>query len=212
MKKLLCSLVFSIPLAIASYAQEPKQSMVFDVTVIDLDAGNAAGIESLVKNKASLDRLIADGKARVESSVQLRARLGEQAQARIGQRVPIQVGSTTATPAPGRPTEGSVNIATPQIQYENTGLNLSIFPTKLIADQIELKFNLDLSTVDRSTGTLTPSFVTRVISNIVQMRPGEPIVLISLSQPELRTGAPPSPSTGPSQASFAVLLTARFSN
>src|SRR5262249_46317307 len=119
MKKLLCSLVFLIPLAIASYAQEPKQSMIFDVTVIDLDAGNAAGIESLVRNKASLDRLIADGKARVESSLQVRARLGEQAHARIGERVPVQVGSVSIPPSPARPSEGSAGIPLQQIQYEN---------------------------------------------------------------------------------------------
>ena len=213
MKRLFCSVVLLLlPFAAESYAQEPKQSMVFEVTVINMDAGNAAGIESLVKNKASLDRLIADGKARVESSLQVRARLGEQAQARIGERVPIQVGSVSIPPSSARPNEGVAGIPLQQIQYENTGLNLDIFPTKVIADQIELRFKLELSGVDRSTGTLTPSFVTRVISNIVQMRPGEPIVLIGVSQQGQRTVAPQTSPAGPSQSSFAVLLNARLLN
>jgi len=127
MKRLFCSLVLSLLFfAAESYAQESKQSVIFDVSIIDIDSGNA--VEGLLKDKASLDRLVAGGKARLESSLQMRSRVGGQAQARIGERVPVQVGSVPIPPAPARQNEPAVGMALPQIQYENTGLNLDIPP------------------------------------------------------------------------------------
>jgi hypothetical protein len=213
-KRVLCCLI--LPLCVfvgVARAQEPKQSVIFDVRVIDLDVGDAASVETFVKDKAGLDRLIGEGKARIEASLHLRTRVGEQAQARIGQRVPVQVASVAVPGPPPRGNEGSVVISGPaQIQYENTGINLDVMPTKVMGDQIEARFRLELSSVDSSTSTLTPSFVTRTLSDIIQVRVGEPAVLLGVAQPGQRAAARPTSAAGHSQSNFAVLITAQLSN
>jgi hypothetical protein len=196
----------------AARAQEPKQSVIFDVRVIGLDPGNAGNIESLMKDKAGLDRLIGEGKARIEEGLIVRARVGEQAQARIGQRIPIQIASLPAAVSPAHAGEGQVRqamTAYPQIQYENTGINLDVMPTKVIGDQIEARFKLELSSVDSSTSTLTPMFVTRTLSDTIQVRVGEPTVLLGVAQSGQRAAAR---AAGHWQSNFAVLITAQLSN
>jgi len=185
--------------------------VIFDVRVIALDPGNAANIETLMKDKTGLDRLIGEGRARIEASLIVRARVNEQAQARIGERIPVQIASVPALPA--NPNDGGQVrqplTAYPQIQYENTGLSLEIAPLRLIGDQLEARVKLELSGVDHGS-SLTPSFVTRNLSDIIQVRVGEPTVLLGVAQPGQRAAA--AGGTGPSQSSFAVLLTARLSN
>jgi hypothetical protein len=137
--RVLCCLALLLCIfAGASHAQEPKQSVIFDASVIDLDPGNTASIEALVKDKAGLDRLIAEGKARIEANLQVRSRVNEQANVRTGQRVPVQIGALTIPAPPSHPNEGSALISgfgMPQIQYQNAGLNLDIAPLKVTGSQ-----------------------------------------------------------------------------
>jgi hypothetical protein len=213
-KRVLCCLVLPFCLFVGvARAQEPKQSVIFDVRVIDLDAGDAASVETFVKDKAGLDRLVAEGKARLEASLHLRSRVGEQAQARIGQRVPVQIASFAVPGPPSRANEGGVAISgAPQIQYENTGINLDVVPVRVVGEQIEVRFKLELSSVDSSTSTLTPMFVTRTLSDTMQVRVGEPAVLLGVAQAGQRAGTRAMGPAGHSQSSFAVLITAQLSN
>src|SRR6476619_2625360 len=80
-------------------SQTPARSVVLDIDVLDVNLDQRGEIERTVKDKRSLDRLIAEGKARPIAGIQVRARTGEQASARMGQRVPIQA-STTAQGTP----------------------------------------------------------------------------------------------------------------
>lgn len=216
MKRVLCCLILPLFVFVgAARAQEPRQSVIFDVRVIDLDAGDAASVETFVKDKAGLDRLIGEGKARLEASLHLRTRVGEQAQARIGQRIPIQIASLPAAVSPAHAGEGQVRqamTAYPQIQYENTGINLDVVPVRVVGEQIEARFKLELSSVDSSTSTLTPMFVTRTLSDTIQVRVGEPAVLLGVAQLGQRAAARAAGPAGHSQSNFAILITAQLSN
>lgn len=202
----LCSramaLVFLLTLTAA--AQEPKQpsqaaarTVVLDIDIIDLNPDQRGEFEKMIKDKRSVDRLMAEGKARPIAAVQLRAQSGGQASSRMGQRVPIQA-STTA--------QG-------QIQYENTGLNVGVEARIIENDRITVKLNIDLTAVVRNENILTPTFVQRNMSDIVNVRAGEPAIVMSVTQyegllPSLpRTGSKPGDYGG---GNFVIVLTARI--
>src|SRR5215211_2162124 len=149
----LCSIAMALMclLAASATAQEPKpatqpaeQTIVLDISMIEVNLNRMEELEKIAKDKTRLDTLIAEGKARPVASLQMRTRSREQATARIGQRVPIQ---TSTLPVFNAPTDrqrriGSQNTGSdsndmlvsnagvypaagiPQIQYENTGLNI----------------------------------------------------------------------------------------
>jgi Flp pilus assembly secretin CpaC len=117
----------------------------------------------------------------------------------MGQRVPVQASTTSQ--------------GTPQIQYENTGLNVTVDPRLTESDRIEIKLSLDLTAVVRNDNVLTPTFVQRTVSDVVNVRPGEPALLVSVTQyegllPSLpRTGSKPGDYGG---GNFVIVLTARI--
>jgi hypothetical protein len=193
--------------ALSAAAQEPAQtspsmvfrSVVLDIDVIDVNLDQRGEIEKITKDKRSLDRFIAEGKGRLIAGIQVRARSGEHATARMGQRVPVQVSTT--------------NQSTPQIQYENTGLNVDVEPRIIKEDRVAIKLNIDLTAVVRNPNTLTPTFVQRTVNDQVYVRPGEPALLVSVSQHEgLLTALPTTGSKPGDQAggNFAIILTARL--
>lgn len=203
----LCSRVMALVflLVLTAAAQEGKQTsqpsartIVLDIDIIDLNPEQRGEFEKILRDKRSLDRMIADGKARPIAGIQLRARSGGQATARMGQRVPVQA-STTAQ-------------GTPQIQYENTGLNVNVEP-RIEGDWITIKLSMDLTAVVRNENVLTPTFVQRTVSDFVHVRPGEPALLVSVTQyegllPSLpRTGSKPGDYGG---GNFVIVLTARL--
>lgn len=204
----LCSRVIALVFlsALSAAAQEPKQTsqsaartVVLDIDIIDVNPDQRGEIEKIIKDKRSLERLIAEGKARPIAGIQVRARSGEQASARMGQRVPVQA-STTAQGAP-------------QIQYENTGLNVDVEPRMLESDRISIKLRIELTAVVRNENILTPTFVQRTVSDIVNVRPGEPALLVSVTQHEgllpalSPTGSKPGEHAG---GNFVIVLTARL--
>ena len=197
--------------AAVAAAQEPKQNsqslartVVFDIDVLDVNLDQRGELERIVKDKRSLDRLIADGKARPLAAIQVRARTGEQASARMGQRVPIQA-STTTTPGAPQPIQ--------QIQYENTGLSVDVEPRMVESDRIAIKLKIDLSAVVRNENIPAPTFVQRTINDFVNVRPGEPVVLVSVTQHEGLLPASPKPGSKPAEqtgGNFVIVLTARL--
>lgn len=192
--------------AAVTAAQEPKQSsqslartVVLDIDVLEVSVDQRGEIEKIVKDKRSLDRMIAEGKVRPIAGIQVRARTGEQASARMGQRVPIQA-STTAQ-------------GTPQIQYENTGLNVDVEPRMAESDRIAIKLKIELTAVVRNENILAPTFVQRTFNDIVNVRPGEPVVLVSVTQHEGLLPASQKPGSKPAEqagGNFVIVLTARL--
>jgi Flp pilus assembly secretin CpaC len=205
----LCSKVMALVflLTLTAAAQEPRQTsqaaartVVLDIDIIDLNPDARGEFEKIIKDKIrAVDRLIAEGKARPIAGIQLRARSGGQASARMGQRVPVQASTT--------------NQGTPQIQYENTGLNVGVEPRITENDRIEIKFSIDLTAVVRNENSLTPTFVQRNVSDVVNVRPGEPTILVSVTQyegllPALpRAGSKPGDYAG---GNFVIVFTARL--
>jgi len=180
-------------------SQTPARSVVLDIDVLDVNLDQRGEIERTVKDRRSLDRLIAEGKARPIAGIQVRARTGEQASARMGQRVPIQA-STTAQ-------------GTPQIQYENTGLNVDVEPRMVDTDRLAIKLKIELTAVVRNENILAPTFVQRTVNDFVHVRPGESVVLVSVTQhegllpPSSKSASKPGEQGG---GNFVIVLTARL--
>src|SRR5204863_206366 len=109
------------------------------------------------------------GKAKLLAFTQVHVLDNEQHQVRIGQRVPVKTGSSavlslaststaTTTATGAAPTPNSSGLGTvDNIQYENVGLNIDIQP-QVFDNEIQVKMKIESSSVDRSTGDLTPSF------------------------------------------------------
>ncbi len=205
----ICLLTLSAP------AQEPKtlasRTVVLDLSVIEINRNQLEEVERLTKEKAKLDRFIADGKARPVVNVQLRARSGENASARIGQRVPIQIQTTRPVTTQGiAPAQGI-----PQIQYENTGLSLDAQPTVIDNDRVMVKLKIELNGLVKSANPLEPAFVQRSFNDTVQVRANEMALLLGVVQHEFlwntssQTNKPP-PDPDQSYGSFVVLLSVRL--
>ena len=226
-------------LAASTSAQEPRpvtrpaeRTIIIDISMVEVNLNRTEDLERLAKDKARLDSLIAEGKARPVASLQMRTRSGEMATARIGQRVPIQTGTlpTYNAPAdrqrriqnqqsgadPGDAMVTSTGVFSggmPQIQYENTGLQVDASPNIVANDQIEIRLKLEMTGVDKSTGNFTPTFIQRNVSDVVRVRQGETALLMGLVQHEAlwpsQAQSPRAQLTDQSRGSFVVLLTAR---
>lgn len=128
------------------------------------------------------------GKAKLLASTQVHVLDNEQHQIRIGQRVPIRTGSSSVlgtTPPTGQPSgTPSVGFNTfDNIQYEHVGLNIDMQP-QVFDDDIQMKMKIESSSVDRSTGELTPSFNQRTMSSVARIRDGQTTLIAGVSQSE----------------------------
>ena len=132
------------------------------------------------------------GKARLLAFTQVHVLDNEQHQVRIGQRVPIKtgssavlsLGSTSATTGTGATGPTQNNFGTiDNIQYENVGLNIDIQP-QVFDDEIQVKMKIESSSVDRSTGDLTPSFNQRTMSSVARIRDGQTTMIAAISRTE----------------------------
>jgi len=238
MKLYSIAMVLVCLLAVSATAQEPKaapqpadQTIVLDISMVEVNLNRLEDLEKIAKDKTRLDSLIAEGKARPVASLQMRARSREQATARIGQRVPIQIATLPSFTVPtdrqkrigGQPSvtdSGDLIVANagaypaagiPQIQYENTGLNVDALPVIVANGEIEVRLKIEMTGLDRSTGNFTPTFIQRNVSDIVRVKRGETALLMGLVQHEALWPSPSSRGQAPDQSrgSFIVLLTAR---
>src|SRR5215216_6687100 len=225
-------------LAASASAQEPRpvtqpveRTIVLDISMVEVSLNRTEDLEMIAKDKARLDRLISEGKARPVASLQIRTRSREQATARIGQRVPIQTSTLPSFSAPtdrqrrigGQTSGGDSNdmlvanpgvypaAGMPQIQYENTGLIVDALPSIVATDQVEVRLKIEMTGLDRSTGNFTPTFIQRTISDILKVRQGETALVMGLVQHDALwpTQSSRAQALDQSRGSFVVLLTAR---
>jgi general secretion pathway protein D len=135
------------------------------------------------------------GKARLLAFTQVHVLDNEQHQVRMGQRVPIKTGSSpvlslgststtstttpATTPAPISNGFGTVD----NIQYEDVGLNIDMQP-QVFDDEVQVKMKIESSSVDRSTGDLTPSFNQRTMSSVARMKDGQTTMIAAISRTE----------------------------
>jgi hypothetical protein len=187
-------------LVISAAAQDPRQTsqlpprtILLDIDVLDVTTEHRADIERTIKDKRTFDRLVADGKIHLIAGVQIRTRSGEQASSRSGQRVPIQTATTAQSAA--------------QMQYENTGLSVDVSPKLIDTDRISISLKIDLNAVVKNENSLSPAFLQRTISDVVNIRNGETAIIVSVSQQEGLI----QPNKPKDQAeSFVIAMTARL--
>lgn len=130
------------------------------------------------------------GKAKLLASTQVHVLDNEQHQVRIGQRVPIKTGSSPIL-ALGTTSTGSTNSTgnanglgtIDNIQYENVGLNIDLQP-QVFEDEVQVKMKIESSSVDRSTGDLTPSFNQRTMSSVARIKDGQTTMIAGVSRIE----------------------------
>src|SRR5262249_53851495 len=123
------------------------------------------------------------GRSKLLASTQVHVLDNEQHQVRIGQRVPVKVGSSIGlvnlgsqpanTGSNSSNTNNSSGFGTvDNIQYESVGLNIDVQP-QVFDDEVQVKLRVESSSVDRSTGALTPSFNQRTMQSVARMKDGQ---------------------------------------
>ena len=134
------------------------------------------------------------GKAKLLASTQIHVLDNEANAVRIGQRVPIQTASlpsyTPLATTPGNTgnqnqsnfgLNNAFGYGVPQIQYENVGLNIDITPN-VYEDDVQMKMKIETTSVDSSTGTLTPSFNQRTMTSVARVKDGQTTLVAGVSQ------------------------------
>jgi general secretion pathway protein D len=142
------------------------------------------------------------GKVKLLASTQVHVLDAENNTVNIGQRVPIQTASLpTFNTVPVRDQAranqqagvaqqdftagvgGAFLGGIPQIQYENVGLNIEVTPN-VYEDEVQMKMKISTTSVDSSTGILTPTFNQRTLSSIARVRDGQQTLIAGVSSLE----------------------------
>jgi len=198
----------------AQGSQRPSTSKTIQLNVELIEIGSIPmeELERAINDRTKLDQLIAANKAQSVASLRLRTKAGEQGSARVGERVPVQVATLpsfqlvdTGPRGTGRPVTTSTP-GVPQLQYENVGLSIDALPTIGADGQLEIKLRFEMTAVDRSTGTLTPTFLQRSFNDVVRVKPGEPLVLFGLQQNASGSATTPSFGRAATRGSFVLVL------
>jgi general secretion pathway protein D len=134
------------------------------------------------------------GKAKLLASTQVHILDGEKQNIRIGRRVPIQ---TASLPSYVNPTQtgnnqnnqnsqflgGQFGVGIPQIQYENVGLNIDMDP-KVFEDEVHMSMKIESTSLDLSSGRLTPTFNQRTMQSVARVKDGQQTLIAGVSQTE----------------------------
>jgi len=213
---LVVALVFYCLVSIHSSVQAqtvPKpRGIVFELNIIETTGDPQKEISSLEAGADALNRLIAEGKAKLVASLQVRTRVGESFSARLGERVPIQTATLPAirtsdrTPRDSGGSIQSQTVAIPQIAYENTGLALDGSSTGAGEGLLDIRLKVEMTGVDITSGRLTPTFTQRTFTDVVRMKESETAVLMGLVQPGGRQLSLEQIASGASRAARVGLL------
>jgi len=213
---LVVALVFYCLVSIHSSIQAqtvPKpRGIVFELNIIETTGDPQKEISSLEAGADALNRLIAEGKAKLVASLQVRTRVGESFSARLGERVPIQTATLPAirtsdrTPRDSGGSIQSQTVGIPQIAYENTGLALDGSSTGAGEGLLDIRLKVELTGVDVTSGRLTPTFTQRTFTDVVRMKESETAVLMGLVQPGGRQLSLEQIASGASRAARVGLL------
>jgi general secretion pathway protein D len=134
------------------------------------------------------------GKAKLLASTQVHILDTEKQNIRIGRRVPIQ---TASLPSYVNPTQGNnqnnqnnsqflggqFGVGIPQIQYENVGLNIDMEP-KVFEDEVQMVMKIESTSLDLSSGRLTPTFNQRTMQSVARVKDGQQTLIAGVSQTE----------------------------
>ena len=95
--------------------------------------------------------------------------------------------------------------------YENTGLSVEGLASSPDDGKFDIRLKVEISAVDRSTGSLTPTIVNQRLFEVVKMKSGETVIVMGLSQQDPPWASPAQNATGASlsRGSFVLLLSAK---
>jgi hypothetical protein len=216
--------IASITASAQSQAQSTTriQRIALEINIVEVTGAPPDVIEKIEKSKDQLNRLMSEGKVRLIASLQVPTRVGESFSARVGQRVPIQTGTLPSFRTNDRsrgdarePVQPQLtSVAVPQIAYEHTGLTVEGSSMATSDGLVDIKLKLEMTGLDRSTGSLTPTFTQRTFTNVVRMKESETAMLMRLTQaqpqsPSMSDIASGSGSVDLARGSFIVLLTTK---
>jgi len=194
------------------------QSVVLEINIVETTGAGQNDLDRIEAGKTQLNRLIAEGKAKLFASIQVRTRVGDGFTARSGLRVPIQTAmlpgfrTNDRSQRDAREAVQGQTVAIPQIEYENTGLVLEGVASAAGEGFLDIRVKIEITGIDQRTGTLTPTFSQRTLSNAVRIKEGETVVLMGLVQAtggKLSLEQIASGATNPSTGGLVVLLTTK---
>jgi len=206
--------------SVHAQGQPGAKGIVLEINIVEMDGVQVNEVARVKAGKEEINRLIADGKARLVANLEVRTRTGENFSAKMGQRIPIQTATLPALRTNERNSRDSreplqsqgASIAIPQIEYENTGLIVEGIAMTAGDGLVDIRLKIELIGVDQSTGRLTPAFTQRTFTDVVRMKESETTMLMGFVQPasrslsieEIAAGAARVPGGG-----LVVLLTTK---
>ncbi len=141
---------------------------------------------------ASIDLKDESGDVNILASPRIRVRNREKAKILIGDRVPVITNAVT-------PVSTGTPVVTGNVQYLDVGLKLDVQPYIHPDDDVEIKVNLEVSSIVReiSSGpTLAYQIGTRSANTVLRLKDGETQVLAGLISDEDRKAAQKFPGLG----------------
>lgn len=171
------------------------QGIVLDLSIVETIGVQGNEIEKIKGTRDEINRLIADGNARLIASLQVRTRTGESFSTRVGQRIPIQTATLPALRTNERNSRDAreplqsqgTSLAVPQIEYENTGLVVEGIAIATGDGILDIRLKIEVTGLDQSTGNLTPTFTQRSFTDVVRMKESETAMLMGFVQPTGRS-------------------------
>ena len=209
-----CMVLIAASVRAQSQSGIGAKPIAIEILIIETDGARVNEISKMKSGRDEINRLIAEARARLVASLEVRTRTGENFTARAGQRVPIQTATLPAL-LPGGSTSNprepqTIAVAVPKIEYENTGLVVEGMAMQAGDGFLDIRVKIELTGIDLSTGRLTPGFTQRTFTDVVRMKESETAMLIGLVQPR-----PPSldqiasGTNNPAVSGMVVLLTTK---
>jgi hypothetical protein len=190
-----------------------KETVMLDISVIEADADGAAELQRGRSDKKRLDDLVASGKGSLIAELELQGAYNRTVTAQIGRRVPIQTASLPVTTRADARTGDTAmfSFGPPQIQYEDTGINVRAAVGSLVNGKISIGLDLRLNDVSAPSATLTPVFISKNVSGMVTVGEGELVPVLSITERSATEAAEPRPgrTAGRPPVRFMVLLMVR---
>lgn len=196
------------------------QGIVLEISIVETTGAQVNEIEMIEATRDQINRMIADGRARLTARLQVRTRTGESFSARVGERIPIQTATLPAIRTTDRPSRDAreplqsqgASVGVQQIAYENTGLIVEGMSTAAGDGLLDIRLKIEMTGLDNSTGNLTPTFTQRTFSDVVRMKESETAMLMGFIRPagrklsleQIASGTP-----NPAGGGFVVLLTTK---
>jgi hypothetical protein len=195
-----------------------QKTIVVDIKIVDMEARTPEAIDELTNDQKRWNQLLSEGKVKLIASSKILTLSGERSMVRIGQRVPVQTHSLPAFRPPkndattNQPSQAlnETAVGIPQIQYENTGLNLEIQPRLRQDSTIDMFFKIEMTGLTTDTGRLTPTFLTRTLSNLIKIKQNQPTMIFEVYQNELLwTPLAQANSNNTQRGNFFIVLSAK---